>query len=119
IKTPQTPLLAPEYRQDVFPPSQELTGALAQVLHYRDTFTQQFQLVTQDEPSWLAVEPRCVVLAGSSLSTLSGAHRKSFELYRDRLAGVAVITFDELFARVEGLIALLESTEDAAARSTA
>src|SRR5438874_12147336 len=35
-KTPVTPVLGTQYRQDVFPPSTELIGPVPQVIHYKD-----------------------------------------------------------------------------------
>jgi hypothetical protein len=54
-------------------------------------------------------EPRCVVIAGNASRELTDDFRKgSFERIRERLFGVTVVTFDELFGRVAGLVALLE-----------
>lgn len=36
--------------------------------------------------------------------------RESFEMQRERLQGVAIITYDELFRRLERLVILLEGS---------
>lgn len=111
IKTPVTPLLGPEYRQDVYPPSSEVAGALAQVLKYRDTFLLDFDSITREKRSFVGTEPRCVVIAGCSERDLTDdAKKRSFERFRERIAGVTIVTYDELFARVGDLIDLLESS---------
>jgi hypothetical protein len=111
IKTPGTPLLGAEYRQDVFPPSRDLSGAIAQALQYRESLMQEFHAVTHGEKGWLSSDPRCVVIAGSVTGELTSETKKrSFERFRERVIGVTLITYDELFARVEGLIKLLESS---------
>lgn len=111
IKTPVTPLLAPEYRQDVYPPSTEVSGALAQVLKYRDSFLLDFSAITREERTFISTEPRCVVIAGCSERDLTDdAKKRSFERFRERLVGVTIVTFDELFTRIRDLIALLESS---------
>lgn len=113
IKTPHTPLLGKEYRKDIFPPSQEITAAISQVLHYRESLMQDFHLITQGQDSGItASDPRCVVIAGSAKRELTIESRKrSFERYRERLAGLTVLTFDELFARVDALISILEKPD--------
>jgi hypothetical protein len=53
-----------------------------------------------------------VVIAGNAERQLTDDARKgSFERARERLFGVIVITYDELFGRVTGLIQLLERAE--------
>lgn len=111
IKTPVAPLLASEYRQDVFPPSTDISGALAQVLKYRDTFLLDFDSITREDRVFISTEPRCVVIAGCSERDLTDdARKRSFERFRERLVGVTIVTYDELFARVRDLITLLESS---------
>lgn len=111
IKTPVTSLLGPEYRQDVYPPSRDLAGAIAQALQYRESLMQEFRAVTHGEKGWLSSDPRCIVICGSAMQELTTeSQKRSFERFRERVIGVTIITYDELFARVEGLIKLLESS---------
>jgi hypothetical protein len=113
IKTPETSLLGPEYRDGVFPLSGELSGAVAQVLRYRQSLMSDFHSVMADRSAPLTLgEPRCVVLAGHAEKELTSApKRESFELQRERLQGVTIITYDELFRRLDYIIALLELEE--------
>lgn len=109
IKTPQTELLGPEYRGNVFPLSRELSGAIAQVLRYRQTLTRNFDSLGAENPSRLTLgEPRCIVIAGLSSKLSTQVMRENFELQRERVRGVTVLTFDELFRRIERLVSLLE-----------
>ena len=110
IKTPQTELLGPEYRGNVFPLSRELSGAIAQVLCYRQTLTRKFDSVVDTEsPRRLTLgEPRCIVIAGLSSKLSTQVMRENFELQRERVRGVTVLTFDELFRSIERLVMLLE-----------
>ncbi len=115
IKTPQTKLLGSKYREDVFPFSRELAGAVAQVLRYRQSLMKNFDLVTSGSTTRFTLgEPRCVVICGSTEELCSADMRESFELQRDRFQGVSVITYDELFSRLQQLINLLESPSAAA-----
>lgn len=105
IKTPQTPLLGVEYRQDVFPPSTDLIGAVSQVIHYRESLLDDTRV--RDTADLSVSEPRCLIIAGSAATELVDDFRKrSFERFRERLLGVQVVTFDEVFRRIEDVNAL-------------
>ena len=110
IKTPRTRLLGPEYRDGVFPLSVELSGAVAQALRYRQSMMRDFHSITAGRGTPLTMgDPRCLVLAGHAQSELTTiATRESFELQRERLQGVTVVTYDELFGRLSRLVTLLE-----------
>ena len=109
IKTPQTPLLGSEYRGGVFPLSRELSGAVAQVLRYRQLLSRTFDSLTAEIPTRLTMgEPRCVVIAGSSKELSTQPEKENFELQRDRVRGVTIMTFDELFLKIDRLVSLLE-----------
>ena len=110
IKTPTTRLLGQAYRQNVFPPSAELTGATMQALNYRQTLIAEFSDLTRRTTQTLTLaEPRCIVVAGDAAAELQDdARRTCFELWRERLHGVTVVTYDELFRRIRRLVDLLE-----------
>lgn len=110
IKTPLTKVLGPEYRNGAYPLSSELTGALAQVLRYRQSLMQEFHNLTSGQEKRPTLgEPRCLVIAGHAKNQLKNpAMRESCELQRDRLQGATIITYDELFGRVAQIIALIE-----------
>lgn len=110
IKTPTAPLLGGSYRDNVYPLDKELVGAMSQALAYRETATDDFKIIKAEHSAALSGEIGVVVVSGNC-GELSDEHRKrSFERFRNRLVGVRLVTYDELFARVERLIALLEST---------
>jgi hypothetical protein len=109
IKTPCTALLASEYRQDVYPWSSDISGALSQVLHQRSAMARDVLQLREDIDEQLEADmPRCVVLAGNVSQQLeTRAKRRSFERIRENLHGVQVIGFDELFERAAGVLRLL------------
>ena len=110
LKTPTTPLLGRQYRDDVFPASWELSGALAQTLHYRDSLMANIHALRHTEGGALLVtEPRCLVVIGNTNQLATEAQRASFERLRERTQGVVIITFDELFGKVRALADLLAS----------
>jgi Domain of unknown function (DUF4263) len=109
IKTPETRLLGSEYRSGIFPPSADLSGAISQVLGYSESLSAEFHSLRRADECLTAAQPSCVVILGNAQKELSDDPRKrSFERFRERLVGVQVLTFDELFQRVQRLVRLLE-----------
>ena len=111
IKTPQANLLGGKYRGGVFPPSTDLGGAISQVLEYSESLSADFHALTRPEDHFTAARPYCVVILGNaSRELVDDAKKRSFERFRERLVGIRVLTFDEVFRRIEGLISLLEGS---------
>jgi len=109
IKTPQTKLLGPEYRQGVFPISGDLSSAVAQVLRYRQSLMRRFDsLMAESSAPMTLGEPKSIIIAGHSSELTNPTLRENFELQRERLQGVTIITYDELFRRLQNLVTLLE-----------
>lgn len=111
IKTPLTPLLSGPYRNDVYPFSEELSGAITQVLQQRRTFlTNHAALHAQSSLEASSAGTCCVVIAGHIGTELRDPRLKeNFELQRQSLHGVTIVTYDELFRKVDDLIRLIES----------
>jgi hypothetical protein len=111
IKTPITPLLASrEYRDDVYPFSEELSGAIAQVLNQRRAFLEHHASLASESPFVVsAAGVCCLVVAGNIGNQLKDKRfKENFELQRQALHGVTVVTYDELFRKIEDLILLFE-----------
>ena len=106
IKTPSTPLLRGEYRSGLPNISPEVTGSVIQVLAYRDELTKNYsQLAAGSSLDFDVFQPQCLVVIGDAERQLkSSDQRRTFELFRGSLVGVQVLTYDELFAKVEALI---------------
>jgi hypothetical protein len=103
IKTPTTPLLGSAYR-GVYPISNDLAGTLSQALKYRSSLMENLQNLQREEPTLIASEPYCVVVAGDCAELNSPEKKASFERFRERLNGVRILTFDEVYQRIEGLL---------------
>lgn len=107
IKTPTTPLLGSQYRDDVFPLSGDVIGAISQVIHYRESLMND--LAVRHAADLSSSDPRCLLIVGSAQRELTDEFRKrSFERFRERLVGVTIVTFDEVFERVRALSVLFE-----------
>jgi hypothetical protein len=119
IKTPAAALLRDGYRQDIYVPSKDLSGAVQQVMEQRAQFVRavdalQSQL-EESEPRVESALPECVVLIGNGERELvTRGKRRSFEAFRAELRTVRVVTFDELFGKLRALLALLGADADPA-----
>lgn len=107
IKAPTTRLLGRQYRGNL-PPSKDLGGSVVQVLNYRMELVRNLVGLTDKTDLKLnAFTPRCAVIIGNAGAELKDERaRRSFELFRTSLKDVEVITYDELFRKVEILAEL-------------
>lgn len=114
IKTPGTPLLETRpYRGSLYGPSRDLAAATAQVLDQRHHLQQEIaQLARNSRMNDIeSYAINCLIVAGRDLG--DGDRQKSFELYRNALNAVSIVTFDELLAKVEALLAFLQAPGEA------
>ena len=113
LKTPCSKLLGKEYRIGVYGVSDELSGAISQVLTYRASLIREFDnLARQEETGIEAFAPQCMIIAGHASDELTSMEQKrSFELFRDALqSDVSVVTYDEVFGKLKGIIDLIGSS---------
>lgn len=116
LKTPATKLVGAEYRQNAHSMSEELTGAVVQVLNYRHELMVNYHSFahTTAGDTFQVFNPQCLVVAGSlEAADLSEVERRSFELFRSNLGPLKVITFDELFGKIQDLSDLLSDEHSA------
>jgi len=110
IKTPKTKILGNLYRDDVYPPSPEISGALVQITNYKNTLLKKFDsLIESDKRDIEVFNPICLLIAGNMQQEFSDVNQqKSFELFRQNQREVQIITFDELFGKMKLLVDLIE-----------
>lgn len=122
IKKHTTPLLVDKaYRSRAWAPSEELSGAVAQMLASVDGLERQYgeQFSMKDKqgnPSGehaLIARPRSVVVCGSlsEFMTEHGVNQdkfRSFELYRRHLVSPDIVTYDELLERARLIVESVE-----------
>ncbi len=112
IKTPDTALLGPEYRTGVHNLSQELTGAVQQALCYRESLSRErLNLLNSDDVDANVFDPFCVVLIGHAKREFAGSKtkRQAFELFRHQLSDIEIVTYDEMFEKMNRLVSVFES----------
>lgn len=104
IKTPQTQLLnKKEYRNGVYAPSTDLSGAISQTLNQRYEFQRDISGI-KDRSRLHDIESysvRCCLVIGTIPD--GEDEKKSFEFVRHNSKDVDIVTFDELFEKLGNL----------------
>jgi hypothetical protein len=104
IKTPLTPLIGQLYRNNTYAMSKELSGAINQVIHYKDKLIKEFAIQQMNSNvKFEVLDPKCLIVTGN-LSNLNESELKTFELFRRELRSIEIITYDELFEKIKILI---------------
>ena len=116
IKTPESRLLGSSYRETVYSIHNDLTGSIIQVSTQRDSLIKDYTAlfykeIVNNQRGFQALHPHCLVIAGNLDKEIGddSIKRNSFELFRNGLKDVQVITYDELFYKIEVLLRLFES----------
>lgn len=101
IKTPLKKIIdgkTPYRKPDVFSMGKELTGGLVQILDQRDNLQKEFYKLSSGK--FEAFNPKLMLVIGK-ISSLNSGQLKSFELFRNNLKDVEIVTFDELLERTK------------------
>lgn len=109
IKTPSTPLLhRTAYRGDVFALHYKISGAVGQCLSQRHQLQKTISTIKDesDLPGLHAYAVHCLLLVGIMPESLH--EKRSFELVRQAVHGVHIVTFDELLEKLKSVYAVLE-----------
>ena len=97
-----TKIINSDYR-NTYSFSSEMSGAINQVLHYRQTLMENYYSIhDKNDDSFFAFNPKCVVVIGK-LSNYNEKQRAAIETYRNTLNNTEVITYDEILERLKGL----------------
>lgn len=117
IKTPVTKILGRRYRNNCYSLSDELSGAVNQVLSYRQSLLRNFtQLYYSTPEDFEAFHPQCIVIIGNMEQLLNPDRRMdnaalaTFETFRRNLSGVIIVTYDELLQRIKDLLLILDGS---------
>jgi len=107
IKTPQTKLLGKRYR-NVYSISTEFTGALNQLLNYKESFQKDFySLVYNSKDKFNLISPKCYLIIGNQ-ELMNKEEIKSFELFRKNISNVTILTYDELFEKLFFVLSIIK-----------
>lgn len=111
IKKPKISLLGKKYR-NTNSISSELTGAINQLLNYKSNLQKNFHEFQADTDNELkSLNSRCLLIIGR-LDKLDDSQRECFELFRSELKSVEIVTFDELFLKVETMFNIIKENQD-------
>jgi hypothetical protein len=113
IKTPATALTGNAlYRNNAYAPSKELASAVQQVLQDLYSLRQSFSALTGDgPPEFRLFKPKLLLIIGNLTREQDVNRVRSFELFRNSIPDVDVITFDELVAKARLLLAVFEGAD--------
>lgn len=111
IKTPCTPLIGSAYR-GTFSLSSDLSGAINQVINYKDNLTKEYySLFHNSQTSFEVFNPKCFVIVGK-IDVLDNNQISTLENYRNSLTNVDIITFDELVRRIKDMLMIFSNEDD-------
>jgi len=108
IKTHLTELVdkKPYRGDDVFSLSKELLGCISQVLNQRDHFQKEFYAHAYKSKDVETFNSKALIIIGR-LSALSDKQLHAFEIFRNNCKDVEIITFDELYRKIESLLKIM------------
>lgn len=121
IKTHKTALLkAKPYRgTDVFAVSDDLSGAIGQVLNQRDNLQKEYyELARKTNEDFEAHSAKCLVVIGQ-VKGYGKSEQKAFELFRANSKDVEIYTFDEVFEKLKALQSLITGEKKRTRKSRA
>lgn len=114
IKAPTTKLLGRKYRSNAYSASHDLSGAVIQLNDYCNELQRNMQAHKSTGVDLNAFNPRRVVLIGNYEKEIGDpAKRSSLDIFRRSLSGVEIVTFDELFKKIEHLARLFNLSRSA------
>jgi hypothetical protein len=111
IKTPVTKILGGHYRNKTYYLSSDLSGSISQILKYKDELQKNYyHLIQTNEEGFQTFNPKCMLIIGNLTNENFDQYKqRSFELLRNDSKQIEIVTFDELFQKVQMLINLLET----------
>jgi hypothetical protein len=84
-----------------------MASAVQQVLQQAHTFRASYAaLVGEEDPEVRVFSPRMLLIIGNLGNEEEIAKKRNFELYRNSLRNIDIVTFDELVAKARLLLEL-------------
>jgi len=109
IKTPETKLLNKKKYRDTYSVSSELSGSIIQLLDYKENFYKNYySLKANSEQDFELFSPKLLLIVGNLENLITKEEKYSFDIFRRELRTIQIITFDELFKKIELIIKLMK-----------
>jgi hypothetical protein len=91
-----------------------LSGSINQLLSYKDTIQKDYYgLISNSQSKFELINPKCILICGNLKDSLKNEeHKSSFELFRKNLKDIEIITYDELFSKIEILLKTFSGEDD-------
>jgi hypothetical protein len=103
IKTPETALMKKvEERTDLYIPDKELTTAISQVIHYQNRGIESSD--SRDGKQYISNAGGLVIIGHSKQFDNNETMKRSFELYRNSIKNVSILTYDELLLKCKNIL---------------
>lgn len=102
IKTPIQDIMSNTlYRNNVYAPSQDLSGAIVQIRKQKDLFLKSYyNLVCNSSEKFAAFDPKLYIIIGNT-NSLNLEQKECFELFRNELKDIEIICYDELINKLD------------------
>lgn len=112
IKTPMTKLMIKGNREGVYIPSSEFSSSILQLKLQKDNIMKEYYSLKEKSSekgiNFESYDPKCYLIIGDS-SNFDFEQTKNFELFRNELKDIEIITFNELVNKLKLIKEALES----------
>ena len=113
IKTPDTKLFTTgEYRDHIYNVSNDLIGGINQLIGYKESFTKEYTNLIANDPNrnYECWNIKTILIIGNTKEfTDSRDKLHQFELFRNSMNDIIVITFNELLEKLESILNIITS----------
>lgn len=115
IKTPKTSLLTKGNRAGVFIPSSDVTSAIIQLRIQKDNLMKEYYTLKQKSSEQNIVfetyDPKSYIIIGDN-SSFDFQEVQCFELFRNELKDIEIITYNELISKLKLIQQSLEESDE-------
>lgn len=105
IKTPDTKLFTTgEYRDHIYNVSNDLIGGINQLIRYKESFTKEYTNLIAGDPNhdYECWNVKTILIIGNTNEFTDNRDKlRQFELFRNSMNNIIVITFDELLEKLK------------------
>lgn len=107
IKKSTTKLIGSLYRNNVYSPTEELSSAIIQHRKQKDSLLKNYLSIKYSNENsnnkFNAYDPKSYLIIGNTID-MGNEKLESFELFRNSLKDIEIITYDELIKKLELIV---------------